>query len=71
MKGQINRQEITGYVSPTGWLFVNGTTSRTRRMTFAVAKVVKTDAGYEVAYIEPVQQLSDYTNEQVVRALIG
>lgn len=71
MKGTIGTQQITGYVSPTGWLFVNGTSSRTRRMTFAVAQVVKTDTGYEVAHIEPVQQLSDYTNEQVVRALIG
>lgn len=68
MKTTIRNQKIEGYVSPTGWLFVKGIKSRG---TFPVAQVVKTANGYEVAHIEPEQQLSGFTNEEVAAALLA
>lgn len=68
MKATIRYQKIEGYVSPTGWLFVKGIRSKG---TYPVAQVVKTDTGYEVAYIEPVQQLRDFTNAEIAAALLA
>jgi hypothetical protein len=69
MKATIRYQKIEGFVSPTGWLFVKGIKSK--GSSFPVAKVVKTDTGYEIAYIEPEQQLRDFTNAEIAAALLS
>ena len=68
MKATIRHQKIEGFVTSTGWLKVKGIKSNG---WFPVAQVSKTDTGYEVAHINPEQQLRDFTNAEIVAALLA
>lgn len=72
MKATINGTKVNGFYGQhldngSRWLFVNGTSSKTSRNSYAVAQVF--DNGD--VKIEPRQQLSDFTNEQIVAALLN
>lgn len=72
MKATINGTQIKGFFGQhldngSKWLFVNGTSSKTIRNSYAIAKVL--DNGDVI--VEPRQQLSDFTNEQIVAALLN
>ena len=57
--------EYRMWVSPTNWLFVQ---SKKAGSSFAIAQL---DESGEVVHIEAQQQMSDFTNQELVDAWIA